>query len=280
VLDLPNLSFRSTDPTESSDLDEWFEASLEVNGVSESIHYRPAFYRGNRDSDPRVAQACLLAWSDKSDPNSYSPACVIVNIHLSTLTTELRKDRTIHGRLTSAEAIFLRGAQLDLIARYVREVQELADGIPIVIAGDFNAEPDSPEMISFANKTGSPALLSPGICWKCGTLQKERPEVSFYAQSENGWDLTMNPQSPDGNPFKWKLDTRAVCSNDECMEVRFTHKWHQQLFDNVFVLPARSESPWEVASGTPRVDPGWDYSDHAAIIVPLKFSKRFESLHR
>jgi len=161
--------------------------------------------------------------------------------------------------------------QLDLIALYVQEIQAEADGLPVVIAGDFNTVPGSPEMLSFAKRTGSAPLLGAERCWKCGTFQDDRPEVLFYAGSEGGWDLTMHPQSPDQEQ---KLRTREVCSNEDCLEARFTHKWHGQLLDNVFILRAGNGSPWEVTPGVPHIDVGRAYSDHAAIIVPLKFTKR------
>lgn len=269
VLDLPNLSFPDTesgDPTGG----EWLEASVVINETRKRIAYRPTFYRGTRDSDPRIAQACLLAWFEADHEPEFSPACLLINVHLSTLTTELQGDGT-PGRLPTPEAIFLRGTQLDLIARYVLEVQKSAAGLPVVIAGDFNAEPGSPEMLAFSGQTGAVPLLSADRCWKCGTVQKERPKILFYAQSEGAWDFTIHPQSPGQKP---KLSTGAVCSNDDCREARFSHKWHGQLLDNVFILRAGHDCPWSVTPGIPRVDVGWGYSDHAAIIVPLNFARR------
>jgi Endonuclease/Exonuclease/phosphatase family len=268
ILDLPNLSFPDTESGLSAD-DGWLQASVVINGTSEQVAYRPAFYRGTRDSDPRVAQACLLAWLEAEGPNAHSAACVLINVHLSTLTTELQAG--VRGRIPTPEAIFLRRIQLDLIALYVREIQAETAGIPVVVAGDFNAEPGSPEMLAFAERTGSAPLLDAQRCWKCGTIQAERPEILFYAHTKGGWDFTIHPQSADQEP---ELRTRAVCSNEECLEPRFTHKGHGQLLDNVFILPAGNDYSWEITPGAPRVDVGWAYSDHAAIIVPLKFTGR------
>lgn len=267
VLDLPSFIFRDTDEDNSDDY-SWLQASVEINGRLDNVSYRPTYYHGNRNSDPRVAQACLLGWRRDDGDGSYDPACVLVNVHLSTLTTELKEGG--RGRILNSEAIFLRKMQLDLIAQYVRAVRQETSGLPVVIAGDFNAEPMSPEMIAFADQLGSGGLLRDDMCWKCGTPQEKRPKVTFYSRGGLGWDFTMERPKYAAEP---KLSTHAVCSNDACLQPRFTHKGHVQILDNVFVLSALQDSSWDVKVGVPNVDVGWGYSDHAAIIVPLQFVK-------
>lgn len=263
VVDLPNFGFPATEAGDSGL--GWLEAQVGgAGGTIETVKFRSTFYRGNRDSDPRVAQACLLAWSDAGSQGRDEPACVIVNVHLSTLSTE--REAGVRGRKRSPEASFLRSAQLDVIARYVNEVRRV-HRLPVIIAGDFNAEPGSPEMKLFAREIGSPPLLTADRCWKCGSLQKERPEVTFYA--EHGLDYTLE-EAPNR---KQVARTRAVCSNEMCLEPRFTHKGNLLLLDNVFALPAVEHSTWNIVPGRPRVDVRWGYSDHAAIIVPFGVSK-------
>jgi endonuclease/exonuclease/phosphatase family protein len=263
VVDLPNFGFPSTEAEDCGF--GWLEAEVPSHdGSVRQLRFRPTFYRGNRDSDPRAAQACLLAWGGIGDHGPDDPACIIVNVHLSTLTTEY--ERGIRGRRSRPEATFLRSTQLDVIARYVEEARRAHD-LPVIIAGDFNAEPDSPEMLSFAEKIRSSPLLTAERCWKCGTVQRKRPKLRYY--TEFGLDLTLEAD-PNRKPA---FDTDAICSNDQCREPRFTHKGHLQLLDNIFFLPATGRQTWEVLPGQPRVDISWGYSDHAAIIVPLRMSR-------
>jgi hypothetical protein len=268
ILDLPNFIFRGSE-TDSFDDGSWLESSIVINGKSESVHFRPTYYQGNRNSDPRVAQACLLGWLAGDGGGSYRPACVLVNVHLSTLISELQGDK----RVSNSDSSFLRSMQLDLIARYVKQVQEANKGLPVVIAGDFNAEPMSPEITAFASQLGAEGLVPFDRCWKCGTLRQQRPEVEFYSRSGTGWDLTLERPNDDAVP---KLVTDAVCSNGECLAPLFTHKRYGQLLDNVFIKPALRNSRWAVRVGVPRVDITWGYSDHAAIIVPLYFYQPFQ----
>ncbi len=261
VLDLPAFEFpdQSVNMIDESD---WIRSPVVFRGVAMELLFRPAYYRGSRDSDPRVAQACLLAWSPASDSDKLMPACVLVNVHLSTLNREKVDESS--ARVPSAEASFLRNLQLRVVARYVREVQDTYE-LPVVVAGDFNAEPDSPEMLGFAEESGLWARVRADVCWKCGFRQEVRPKVAFYDLGGAGLELTMVPQ-PSKDPV---FCTDAVCCNELCREPRFTHKGNLQLLDNVFVPQHRADRPRVVVAGTPQIDLTWEYSDHAAIIVPL-----------
>lgn len=245
VWDLPTVEFP---PAESSARgDDWLTVG--------SISFRPTVYKGGRDSDPRAAQVCLLS-------SGGAPACILVNVHLNTLVRENGGELTSEPqrRVPNAEATFLRSLQLKVIARSVRELRA-AYGLPIIVAGDFNAEPDSPELSEFASDVGSSPLLRADICWKCGTQQIKRTEIPFYTNGSSKLAVSMTP-SGDAVPA---FATDAVCSNDACLEPRFTHKTNLGLIDNVFVVPGEAT----VTAGIPRVDLSWGYSDHAAIIVPL-----------
>jgi hypothetical protein len=269
VVELPNFEFpKSLDDGEGQD---WIRGEYLLNDVRTPVVFRPAYYRGYRDTDPRAAQACLLGWPQREGDHQTQerPACVLINLHLSTLTSELLSER--RGRASDANATFLRSMQLRAIARFARQMQDETEGLPVVIAGDFNSEPDSPEIREFSDEINSAPELTAGKCWKCGTRQVERPEVCFYSQTPGRWDYSLLPCVAGQPP---NLCTTAVCCNDQCLEPRFTHKWHGLLLDNVFVLPALSGSEWDIAVGKPEVDVSRPYSDHAAVIVPLIFTKR------
>jgi hypothetical protein len=260
VLDLPTFEFPdpSGPPAAGGD---WLSVVSNLDGVDRTISFRPTFYQGSRDTDPRVAQACLLGWADGSGPAA--PVCVVVNVHLSTLRREKAPDPGV-GRVYSAEATFLRDRQLGVIAQFVRTVETTLH-LPVLIVGDFNAEPASSELRAFGEAAGVAPLLTHDMCWKCGTVQEKRPKVGVYETDHKGLALTLEP--PTSREPRYMTD--AVCSNDSCREPRFTHKGILQLVDNVFVTGYRSSAPWTLTPGPPRVDLGWGYSDHAAVIVPL-----------
>jgi Endonuclease/Exonuclease/phosphatase family len=257
VIDLPALEF--PEPGEAASAPDWLHATIEFDGVDSEVAFRPTFYQGSRDSDPRAAQACLLAWLGP-DGAAPSPACILVNVHLSTLRRE--NVNGVQGRVPCPEATFQRDLQLRLLARFVRSVQATHD-LPVIIAGDFNAEPDSPELRTFAEESDSVPLLRAEVCWNCGARQDIRAEAPFYRLGERGFALTLTPQ-----PTKPVFG--PVCHNESCREPRFTHKHNLQLIDNVFVTRARAGTPGKLAPGKPRVELGWAYSDHAAIVVPLQ----------
>ena len=125
-------------------------------------------------------------------------------------------------------------------------------------------------MREFSDEISSAPELTADKCWKCGAQQVERPEVCFYSQTPGRWDYGVLPRSASQLP---DLCTTAVCCNDQCLEPRFTHKWHGLLIDNVFVLPALPGSGWDITTGRPVVDVTRPYSDHAAVIVPLILTK-------
>jgi len=262
AIDLPTFEFPHALCQVEAESD-WIRATPHSQRVpANEVYFRPTYYQGSRDSDPRVAQACLLGWFNVCDPDDIVPAYVLINVHLSTLRREYAANE--RGRTPSLEATFLREAQLMVIARYVHEV-ELSHELPVIVAGDFNAEPDSPEMSHFAEKSGLVPLLAADVCWKCGVRQIGRPAVAFYEVEPNGFSLTMDPQ-PGKVPAFW---TDAVCCNEDCLEPRFTHKRNLQLLDNIFV--SRTDSTHrQIITGIPRVDLSWGYSDHASIIVPLR----------
>jgi endonuclease/exonuclease/phosphatase family metal-dependent hydrolase len=257
VIDLPAVEFPDTG--RAVDPDGWLRGTVTRDGSAAEVLFRPTYYQGNRDSDPRAAQACVLGWRQGMQPPT-GPVTIVVNVHLSTL----KREQAIgaQGRRPSAEASFQRTLQLELLARLVRSLRVSGD-CPVIVAGDFNAEPDSPEMVAFAAGIGAPPLLTKTECWRCGTAQAGEAYQDFYWHDKTGLALTRTPsESP---PVRG-----PVCRNDTCAEPRFTHKRNLQLIDNVFVVPSSGAAPWSVVPGPPYVDLSWQYSDHAAIVVPLR----------
>lgn len=256
IIDLPAFEF----PELEGDLgtDPWLESSVRLGDSQRKVWFRPTYYRGSRDTDPRVAQACVLGCVGAD--GAPEPVCILINVHLSTLKRE--SVAGVSGRVPSVEAAFQRIVQLQVISRFVQSVQ-LSSGLPVIVAGDFNAEPDSEELVSFARNTHSQPLLGADVCWKCGARQGARTELPWYRTSNTGFGLSREAVTlePIYGP---------VCSNDACREPRFTHKQNRQLIDNVFVINPPNGSSWRARAGVPRVDPSWSYSDHSAIVVPLQ----------
>lgn len=91
--------------------------------------YQPGQYEGTRDSDPRYALLTRL----KQAPYPY-----VITVHLSTLVGE-RQPESRPDRVEQSQ--ILRFQQVKRILDLVR-VQILAQGEPLILAGDFNADAD------------------------------------------------------------------------------------------------------------------------------------------
>jgi len=90
---------------------------------------QPTRYAGNRNTEPRN---CLVA-KLKLD---HKLRCYFLATHLATLTEETESPAR------KAEASKIRCQQVNRILKIVRMLQ----GHPIILIGDFNAEPGSPEI--------------------------------------------------------------------------------------------------------------------------------------
>lgn len=263
VIDLPSFEFLGNESAPSPH-QGWLRGTSGVDSHDAAFYFRPSYYQGSRDSDPRVAQACLLGWPSLSAKRRSVLGFVLINVHLSTLRREHAP--RFMARSFSPEASFLRHAQLMVIAQFVREIRARSD-IPLVVAGDFNAEPSSTELRQFSEASGLAPLLDAGVCWRCGETQVHRPRVTFYSHDES--DLSLSAVRKGRRvPV---LSTNAVCSNSDCLEPRFTHKRHPQLLDNVFIS-ATSSGKSQLVPGIPRIELDWSYSDHGAIVIPLRLA--------
>lgn len=89
----------------------------------------PTHYVGNRDTEPRN---CLVAKLKLDDQQG----CYFLTTHLTRLTEKMENP------VRKAEASKIRCKQVDRLLKIARELQ----GQPIVLVGDFNAEPASPEI--------------------------------------------------------------------------------------------------------------------------------------
>lgn len=267
VLDLPLVTFDAAQDAESSFSSTILHAEWRrENDPPVRIQFRHNYYHGNRDSDPRVAQACLVG-ATSGGSGEREDLYVLVNVHLSTI----REERASAGsekpnRKTSNKAQFLRHLQLAVIAEFVRDVRRSLN-LPVVVAGDLNAEPDSPEVREFCRSAGMEPVLGGYACWRCGVVQIERPPVAFYRSRDGGFGLTMEPNKPDETPV---LVTDAVCSNDECLEPRFTHKVTGLLVDNVLISRPSPQDRTRIEPGVPTLALSPGYTDHAVLSVPLR----------
>jgi endonuclease/exonuclease/phosphatase family metal-dependent hydrolase len=124
---------------------------------------RPALYStGSRDTQPRNAQVASLRLADDL-------ALFVVNTHLTTLKGENRHDS---AEARAAHASRLRGAEADALLSIADELDAAEQAIasspcrPLLLLGDFNARPDSPELARLARRF---RLLRPDndaeSCW-------------------------------------------------------------------------------------------------------------------
>jgi len=104
---------------------------------------KATFYLGNRDTQPRSLILTRIKLFDR-----YILFCCV---HLTTLKEENIKQHGEDKRVATQKAINIRAKQIDWISQYIRSYQEARckmDGIvePIIILGDFNAEPTASEL--------------------------------------------------------------------------------------------------------------------------------------
>lgn len=95
--------------------------------------YQPLRYEGTRDTDPRYVIITRL----KRSPYPY-----LVNLHLTTLVAERGEDKQ---DAIVAQAQQLRAEQISRVISLVAE-NILEKGLPLLLAGDFNANPNEPAL--------------------------------------------------------------------------------------------------------------------------------------
>lgn len=267
VLDLPLVTFATAEEAASPLGRAFIQAEWPAENESPvRLHFRHTYYHGNRDSDPRIAQACLVGVPNGED-GQLEALYVLVNIHLSTIREE-RPDADSDSpyRKNSPRAQFLRHMQLSVVAEFIRDIRRSLN-LPVILAGDLNAEPGSPEIREFCRAADMEPLLKADICWRCGTTQRPRSPLAFYRAKGGGFGLTMEPNKPGDEPV---LTTSAVCSNDECLEPRFTHKVTGLLVDNVLISRPNPDDLTMIESARPELDLSPAYTDHAVLSVPLR----------
>jgi endonuclease/exonuclease/phosphatase family metal-dependent hydrolase len=109
--------------------------------ISTEISTACLYSTGNRDTQPRNLLVVPVAFA----PNA---SVYFMATHLATLTEENRHDRSDPR---SKEASDVRLGQVGEILRVVKELRAAEqrihrDAAPLLLAGDFNAKPDSPEI--------------------------------------------------------------------------------------------------------------------------------------
>jgi endonuclease/exonuclease/phosphatase family metal-dependent hydrolase len=110
----------------------------------------PEFYQGTRDTDPRYA---IISRVSHPPINPF-----VVNTHLTTLLGERSgTKRKIPGRVEESEVLRMQQAKrlLDLLTPKIRENQ------PIILMGDFNAEPNEACIATVLEKEGGFKRLIP-----------------------------------------------------------------------------------------------------------------------
>lgn len=95
--------------------------------------YQPLRYEGTRDTDPRYVIITRL----KRSPYPY-----LVNLHLTTLVAERGEDKQ---DAIVAQAQQLRAEQINRVISLVAE-NILEKRLPLLLAGDFNANPNEPAL--------------------------------------------------------------------------------------------------------------------------------------
>jgi len=278
VLDLPFVEFltdvKAEDEekkTKRADYGRWItpddDLAKQEKWDAGELTYRYTHYQGNRDTQPRCATAHRVWLTDKpglDDP----PQFIFLNVHLATLSAEDPKPakdprpkdpqeeapenevaRT--DRIEVVQAQFLRYLQLGVISDFISEVVYEALELPVIVAGDFNADPTSPEMDWFLKK----ASLEPVFggkekkCWKCGeSCTPCSPPKPYHTLEQYKEVLTRDDDTKDGSVFKAltgedpkTIRVKEYCANPECTAEQFTHKRNFGLLDNIFYTAPDSD---------------------------------------
>lgn len=245
VLDLPILEFAEARDAQSEE--GWIrDDDRLLSGTSAHVAFRPTYYQGNRDTDPRV---CLVHRVAEARPQKDDNAneFILVNLHLSTLRSENQREQGPDGReqtlrVPNGSARYLRWRQFVIIASFIDSVYSQLR-LPVVVAGDFNAEPTSPEFEWFLRRAHLNAAFNGAQCWSC--------RESCVARID------------------------GFCSSPTCNAPRFSHKSNHQLLDNILytdsafarenelravIEDGESEIQLEIGIGT-------EFSDHMPVAM-------------
>jgi hypothetical protein len=282
-LDLPTLRFDPTGRAAGS----WFNLEIEAPVLGRA-RWRCRFtrYEGDRDTEPRAATAHAVSFATSADDEA-GARFILIDVHLSTLKAE---DTPPQGspepgavwakrRVPTLEAAWLRYLQLSVLRDFILEVYgELQ--LPVLVAGDFNAQPDAPEMRAFLEEARLRPVFGLSECWRCGRPYQPMPEDAprrFLTRAPQPEFLAATPEEFAA----WSTEpaqpilTRACCR--ACGAPCFTHKRNFSLLDNLLFT-----DPDQAASLRFRLRPDLSrrgiclhtaFSDHAPIWCKFACSK-------
>lgn len=104
---------------------------------------KPTFYLGNRDTQPRSLLLTRVRLAEKS--------ILFCCVHLTTLREENVRQHGTDKRVATQRAIDIRTKQIEWVVQYIRSYHEARRNMgkiaePVVLVGDFNAEPTAREL--------------------------------------------------------------------------------------------------------------------------------------
>lgn len=220
--------------------------------------FQGAYYRGNRDTEPRVATAHGVSLA-----TDQSAQFIFLNVHLATLKAEdvgTRKlvptdqqERTV--RRPTPQAMSLRYLQLSVLRDFILKVAYQDLRLPVIVAGDFNASMEAPELQSFLEETSMNPVFDPDPvqCWRCGF---PKPRVllpsSYFTHPKSKAILARTAQEvaalvSGGMAGECPISANECCS--KCQAPFFTHKRNFGLIDNLLYTDSGKVSnlKWRVS---------------------------------
>jgi len=284
ALDLPIVRFADGE----DDRDGWLGERVPWAGDSRVVSFRPSFYQGNRDTDPRAATAHHVIATDGAE----DVELVVINVHLGTLRNENRGEARASAddgvtrivRERTPEAALLRRMHTRVLGSFIARVyRELA--LPVVIAGDFNAAPDAWELACLLEEAMLVPTFETTSCWRCGRpVSRPQPPKRYWTDPENRSLLSEAPDEVSRLTGRDPVPISATehCGNEGCEAPLFTHKTNFRLIDNVlYTNPAMAGSlglRFVLALADPPNDEGrtrglllrTSYSDHLPIFATFE----------
>jgi hypothetical protein len=234
--------FEFLESSEHSTADgSWFRASAPWLDDSELL-FRPTYYQGSRDTDPRAASAHVVTLPS----NGSTTEAVLINVHMATLRSEAAGQRPLAPgdelafslRSPSAEAIYLRHRQFEVLSAFVDWVYSRLR-LPVIVAGDFNCEPGSPEMVLFCRSAALVPALRSDVCWRCGSSEARRPQRRYANAAFTRVADRADSNDPEEDPLL-PVTSAGYCGVPSCAAPRFTHRRNLLLLDNILATDPAS----------------------------------------
>ncbi len=284
VIDLPMVEFAQPGRNEGgpASLGGWITHRW-AEMDSRPVTFRHTHYRGDRDTEPRIATAHRVELASRAgEPRR---AFVFVNLHLATLKEENREDKLLPGdgvprtaRVPTDQACFLRLLQLSVVGDFIRGIYRSLR-LPVIVVGDFNATPESVELRWFGRDAALKVVFSSHRCWRCANeiggasqpgqyythdsckeiLAANRDEFSICA--EEGAKLT--PAT---------ISAEEYCDRCGVMTPLFTHKRNFSLIDNILCTDPSRLAGLEAGGGDITLDAELQPSGQAGIRLDTCFS--------